>query len=192
MYICRNNLFYINILTMDKKEYKHLWYLKHRSKLREKGKEYNKTPMGRAAYLVSSYNSYDKEANRGKGDLTAKWVVENIFTKKCAHCDETDWHKLGCNRLDNSKPHTMDNVEPCCKKCNDKLNGNDFKQKMSEIGKKNGKTVYQYTLEGELVGIYPSTTEAARDTGFKQSNISACCLGKRKTYKGFKWSYVPL
>jgi len=43
-----------------------------------------------------------------------------------------------------------------------------------------------------LVGIYPSATEAARDTGFKQSNISACCLGKRKTYKGFKWSYVPL
>ena len=178
MYICKNNLFYLNILTMDKKEC---------------DKQYYQTPMGRAVHLVSGYRQSDKNANRGECTLTAQWIVENIFSgQKCAHCDESDWHKLGCNRLDNSKPHTPDNVEPCCKECNDKLNGNEFKQKMSEIGKKNGKTVYQCTIEGELVGIYPSTTEAARDTGFKQSNISACCLGKRKTYKGFKWSYVPL
>lgn len=61
--------------------------------------------------------------------------------------------------------------------------------------------VYQYTLDGELVGIYPSAKQAARDTGFKQSNISRCCNGgytyKGKwinfiKYKGFKWSYVPL
>ena len=181
---------------MDKKEYKHLWYLKHKSKLLEKGKEYNKqyyqTPMGRAVHLSSGYRQSDKDANRGECTLTPEWIVDNIFSKPCAHCGKTGWDIIGCNRLDNSKPHTMDNVEPCCKKCNDKLNGNEFKQKMSEIGKKNSKTVYQYTLDGELVGIYPSATEAARDTGFKQSNISACCLGKRKTYKGFKWSYVPL
>ena len=84
-------------------------------------KQYNKTPMGRASYLLGRYNQNDKKYNRGKGDLTTKWIVENIFTKPCAHCGKKGWQVIGCNRLDNSLPHTMDNVEPCCKECNDRL-----------------------------------------------------------------------
>lgn len=83
--------------------------------------EYDKTPMARANSLLGSYNTADKLRNRGKGDLTAKWIVENIFNKPCAHCGKTGWQIIGCNRLDNSKPHTMDNVEPCCYECNIKL-----------------------------------------------------------------------
>lgn len=82
---------------------------------------YNKTPKGRAVYLLNRYKSSDKEHNRGESDLTSQWIVENIFSKPCAHCGETDWRKIGCNRLDNDKPHTKDNVEPCCGKCNRKL-----------------------------------------------------------------------
>lgn len=82
---------------------------------------YNKTPKGRAIYLLNRYKSSDKEHNRGESDLTAQWIVDNIFTKSCVHCGETDWTKIGCNRLDNSKPHTIDNVEPCCGKCNRKI-----------------------------------------------------------------------
>lgn len=84
-------------------------------------KQLSKTPMGRALYLVGDYRQADRKYARGECNLTAKWIVENIFSKPCVHCGETDWTKLGCNRLDNSKPHTMDNVEPCCKKCNLKL-----------------------------------------------------------------------
>lgn len=81
----------------------------------------DKNQKSRANNLVTAYRQTDRKYNLGVGDLTAKWVVDNIFTKSCAHCGETDWHKLGCNRLDNSKPHTIDNVEPCCMKCNRKL-----------------------------------------------------------------------
>lgn len=88
-------------------------------------KSFSKTPIGRAYKLVSSYNRADKKHCRGKGNLTAKWVVENIFTKPCAHCGKEGWDVIGCNRLDNSKPHTKDNVEPCCKKCNLKLAAKD-------------------------------------------------------------------
>ena len=109
---------------MDRKEYKHQWYLKNRERIIEKSKincntkERYKTPHWRAVYLLASYNNDDKKYNRGEGDLTAKWIVEKIFSKSCVHCGESDWHKLGCNRLDNSKPHTKDNVEPCCFHCN--------------------------------------------------------------------------
>lgn len=54
-----------------------------------------------------------------------------------------------------------------------------------------GKTIYQYTLDGELIAIYPTANEAARELGFSQGNITSCCEGKCgfKTHKGYKWSY---
>lgn len=83
--------------------------------------EYDKTPMARANSLLCGYKRADNLFRGGGCTLTAKWIVENIFSKPCAHCGETDWTKIGCNRLDNSKPHTPDNVEPCCYNCNIKL-----------------------------------------------------------------------
>lgn len=53
------------------------------------------------------------------------------------------------------------------------------------------KKVYQYTLEGKLVAIWPSTRECGRQ-GFQQSNVQKCCVGENKTYNGYKWSYKPL
>jgi group I intron endonuclease len=62
----------------------------------------------------------------------------------------------------------------------------------SRKGKPNinlSKKVYQYTLEGELVKVWDSTSEC-RKNGFY--NISVCCNGKRKDNNayGFKWSYT--
>lgn len=54
------------------------------------------------------------------------------------------------------------------------------------------KKVYQYTLDGKLVAIYPSRNEAARQTGFNKAHIGNCCNGLLKTYKGYIWSYNPL
>ena len=68
-----------------------------------------------------------------------------------------------------------------------KRHSDESKQKMSEAKKKQ---VYQYTLDGELVKIWPSTKECGRN-GFDQSNISSCCIGKRKTAYGCRWSYNP-
>lgn len=37
--------------------------------------------------------------------------------------------------------------------------------------------VFQYTLDGELVAVYPSTKQAARELNFAQCNISRACNG---------------
>lgn len=50
------------------------------------------------------------------------------------------------------------------------------------------KKIAQYTLEGELVKIWDSMMECKRN-GFSNTNISGCCLGERKTHKGFIWKY---
>lgn len=138
-----------------------------------------KTLIGRAEHLLAAYNAADQKRRSCTGDLTAQWIVENIFSKSCAHCGETDWTKIGCNRIDNSLPHTKDNVEPCCEECNHKLNGN------------NPKTVYQYTLDGVLLRIWKNTHECGKN-GFLQSKVSNCCLGKQEKHRGFRWSYTPL
>lgn len=97
------------------------WYNKNKEKYLEYQKEYISTPIGRARSLLHAYNFADKERNRGKGNLTAEWIVDNIFTKPCAHCGISGWEVIGCNRLDNALPHTKDNVEPCCFICNCRL-----------------------------------------------------------------------
>ena len=38
--------------------------------------------------------------------------------------------------------------------------------------------------------IYDSVTAASEQTGINLSNISQCCLGKRKTASGFHWQFV--
>ena len=117
-----------------KRTYNQKYYVNNKDKLKELMKQYyynNKekwdkynnynSPIGRASSLLKSYNASDVEHDRGLGNLTPEWIVENIFSKPCAHCGKEGWKIIGCNRIDNSKPHSKDNVEPCCKECNNKL-----------------------------------------------------------------------
>lgn len=103
-------------------QYKKEWHQKNKEKIRNKKNEYQKewrkTQVGRATSLLSAYRQADKREGRGECTLTAQWIVDNIFTHSCAHCEESDWHNIGCNRINNDLPHTPDNVEPCCLKCN--------------------------------------------------------------------------
>ena len=94
------------------------YYQRNKEKIAENVAAYRKTPKGRAAMLVNDYKKEDKKYNRGECTLTADWIVENIFSQPCNYCGETDWHELGCDRIDNNLPHTPDNVVPCCYRCN--------------------------------------------------------------------------
>lgn len=54
---------------------------------------------------------------------------------------------------------------------------------------KMSKKVGQFTLDGLLVKIWPSTMEASR-AGYSQSKISKCGNNKHNTHKGFIWKYL--
>ncbi len=71
---------------------------------------------GRPSVLLAAYRSVDKK--RGLTcDITIPWFREHIETKPCFYCGETV-DKRGCDRVDNAKGHSMDNVVPCCALCN--------------------------------------------------------------------------
>ena len=50
------------------------------------------------------------------------------------------------------------------------------------------KRVLQLSLSGDLIREWESTQECERN-GFDHSNVTRCCNGKQKTYKGFLWMY---
>ena len=53
------------------------------------------------------------------------------------------------------------------------------------------KPVEQIDLStGKVLKVFVSQSEAARQTGFKNSYISACCRGKYKTAYGYCWRYA--
>lgn len=97
-----------------------MWREKNKNKITDWLKQYRQTPIGRAVYLCNNYKRLDKKYNRRECTVTAQWIVDNIFTKPCVYCGETDWRKLGCDRIDNDLPHTLENVVCCCEECNKK------------------------------------------------------------------------
>ena len=54
------------------------------------------------------------------------------------------------------------------------------------------KSVYQYSINNELINTYSSTQEAGRINNYSYSRIAKCCRNEQKIYKGYKWSYYPL
>lgn len=81
--------------------------------------EYYNSLEGKAVSKLNKYRQMDRKYTNGGTTLTSVWIIENIFSgQKCIYCGESDWTKLGCDRIDNSKPHTPENVVCSCGKCN--------------------------------------------------------------------------
>lgn len=84
---------------------------------------------------------------------------------------------------ENPSNNFVDNLEWC-----DHSYNVNYGTANSKRSKKQSKPVLQYDLQDNLIREWSSATEAGRD-GFKFRSISACCNGKRKSHKGYKWSY---
>ena len=52
------------------------------------------------------------------------------------------------------------------------------------------KWVIKLSKNNEILHFYPSTAQAARETGVGRSHIGECCLGKVKSAGGFIWKYA--
>lgn len=56
-------------------------------------------------------------------------------------------------------------------------------------GRNTEKRVYQYDLDGNLMGEYVSLSAAASANGIAKQNISVSCKNEHRTCNGFFWSY---
>ena len=157
-------------MVMDKKEY----YKRNKEQYLSRARNIYNTKTGRAKSLIRTYIKQDKNANRGECTLTYEQLMQ-LWKNGCNWCGETDWHKLGADRIDISKPHTVENCVCACRSCN--------------CGRDKKKEIEQFTLDGELVKTCNSQLEAAIFYNVGKSCINDCCRGKQKTSCGYIWRY---
>lgn len=83
-----------------------------------------KKQRAKASKMISQYKLKDRKKNlKPDSNLTIEYMLENIFNKECTYCGTK--HRLGADRKDNSKGHTIDNIVPACYECNT-ARGNNF------------------------------------------------------------------
>lgn len=80
------------------------------------------------------------------------------------------------------------NLEWCSNEYNINFGTANKRRSEKNTNGKLSKLVLQYTLDGTFVKEYPSTQECGRN-GFDFRKVSLCCLGKRKSHKGYIWKY---
>lgn len=134
------------------------------------------------------------------------WNVEIV--KECKDFDADYWEQYFINEKNTVYPNGY-NVQTGGKKGFTYNETDNTRKKKSESHKGiapkcvEEKTVYQYTLDGELIGVYKSEREAERQTKTPHTNITRCCNGgffnkernkwvNVKKANGYKWSYTPL
>ena len=113
-------------------------------------------------------------------------------------------HKNEFEKWNNS----VDNLEWCTAKYNNnygtriiratknrdyikKVKNTNYKLAGIKSGLSRSKKVYQYDMQYNLIKIWGSSVECGKDI-YIQSCVNACCLKKRKTHKGYIWSYERL
>ena len=57
------------------------------------------------------------------------------------------------------------------------------------VGAQKRRAVRQYNLQGDLMMVFESATEAARQTDTQQSKITEVCKGNRRTAGNYQWRY---
>ena len=110
--------------------------------------------------------------------LYLDWIANNFIK----------WFKPSCDRLDDYKPYTLDNIRVVTWKVNfdkahlDRKNG---------INNKNSKAVIGTHLKTKNIVEFYSAKQAQRELGIHQRDISKCCTKKygRLSAGGYSWNF---
>lgn len=97
------------------------------------------------------------------------------------------------NPVSNMESLTVDHIS--MDKTDNRLSNLRYATKKEQIyfdeqdWKTHAKTVFQYTKSGKFVRKWGSTMDIERELGIDHSKISAYCLGRYKSGRGYIWTY---
>lgn len=141
---------------------------------------------------------YSYGIKNDKGYLCARLIKEGKQVDKKMHIlvyetfvgsipEGYDVHHINHNKQDNR----VENLELILHSKHSEMHFEEKKEKViNGTVNSRSKPVLQYTIDGEFVAEYKSATEAQRQTGICQSDISACCRNKSEIGKdGYKFTH---
>lgn len=124
-----------------------------------------------------------------KGDRR-KYLVHRLVAE--AFLPNPDGLPCVNHKNEDKTDNRVENLEWCTYQYNNTYGNVLQKRSIKQINDtKKSKHVYQYTIDGEFLREWPSCMEIKRQTGFENTNISACCRSIKKSAYGFRWSYEP-
>ena len=145
------------------------------SKINRAGKPKAKTIDNLGYYHVRL--SKDSKTNTFRiHRLVAEAFIENPNGyKEINHIDQ--------NKLNND----VSNLEWCTHKENvnhgDEIERGAIKQR---------KSFRQLDMDGNLIKVWNGFKKMQRETGFERKSVYECCIGKRESYKGYRWEYAEV
>ena len=155
-------------------------------------KEISKTKNG----LVTKIYSRQRCSSRERGDVMPNYSLVEL--RKFVFSDDKfndlydNWVKSdykkdlvpSCDRLDDYKPYTLENLQLTTWGYNNKRHYSDMK---NGINNKNNMAIIQKGINGDVIDRFHSQCHASRVLGISQGSISNCLNGLIKTCGGFKW-----
>lgn len=115
---------------------KHPEYAKRQLQYRKD--KYHNDPAYRGCLKFYGYKRFDREKNLvpvDSSEYPTRDEYVRLFMQPCVFCGESDWHKIGLDRIDNSLGHVRGNLQPCCWSCNSKkknMSIDEFRQKIAD------------------------------------------------------------
>ena len=168
--------------------------MRTRQEKNEYATKYRRSKIGKIRHLYTSQIHNSKVRNHSLPNYSYEELFIWITTKTNFNQLYDDWAKAdfnkqlspSCDRLDDFKPYTLNNLRMVTWKENKTKQNTDKK-----LGKTTGlKPVLQLSKAGNCMTIYFSIAEAGRQTKIRSDSIVAVCKGHRNSAGGFHWQYA--
>ena len=137
---------------------------------RYKNKSILKQSKGSRGYLLVTLNKNKKQTTKNVHRIVADAFLENPQNLPCINHKDQD-----------KTNNNVNNLEWCTYQYN-----NTYKDRLKKSALR--RSIPVVCVETGV--IYESGADAGRKTGIRQSKISCCCNGNRKTAGGFHWSFL--
>lgn len=142
----------------------------HRETAKRIGKRSRRTPNGVITTLFICMKRRSKQRKHAPPKFTkvqlTKWLYDNGFQKlydDWVNSGYNRWKKPSCDRLDDSKGYSFDNMRLVTWKENHDKN-------KKELEKKRRKAIQQVDLDGTVTKEWESIAQARRELGFEVKN----------------------
>lgn len=156
---------------------------------------YRKTKKGVITTIYNSQRLNSKKRGHAPPKYTGidlrKWMFCNpVFDEiyvKWVNSGYSKKLKPSCDRIDDYKSYTFDNIQIVTWQEN---NAKSHSDRRNGINNKASKAVIQKSMNGEFIYKFHSVHCASRVTGFLMSSIAKCCRKERRSLHGYKWSFA--